>query len=77
MLILYVQEKCPFSLKVIKAGEQMGMTFELRDIKDHKLEKELLAKGGKRETPYFIDTNTNVAMYGSDDIVSYLVNTLA
>lgn len=53
------------------------MTFELRDIKDHQLERELLAKGGKRETPYFIDTNTNVAMYGSDDIVSYLISTLA
>ena len=55
----------------------MGLTFELRNIKDHKLEKELLSKGGKRETPYFIDTDTKVAMYGSDDIVTYLISTLA
>lgn len=73
MLILYTQERCPFSAKVIKAGEQMGVEFEIRDIADETAEKELLTKGGKRETPYLIDTETNTEMYESDAIVSYLI----
>lgn len=77
MFILYTQHNCPFSARVIKAADQMGITFELRDIKDHEVEQELLEKGGKRETPYFVDTDAKVGMYGSDDIVSYLIGTIA
>lgn len=76
MFILYIQDHCVFSKKVLEAGEQMGVEFTVRNIKEKKIEAELLKEGGKRETPYFIDTDTGTKMYGSDDIVSYLINTL-
>lgn len=76
MFVLYVQDACPFSAKVLKAGEQMGIEFSLKNIKDKKLEAELKEVGGKVQTPYFVDTDTKTAMYGSDEIVSYIIATV-
>ncbi len=75
MLILYVKDYCPFSARVIREGKTLGLSFELRDIADPEIEKELIARGGKHETPYLIDTDTNIEMYDSDLIIPYLQET--
>ena len=41
----------------------------------HRYRDKVVDQGGKAQFPYFIDPNTNVAMYESADIIKYLFNT--
>lgn len=72
MLILYMQDGCAFSRKVRKEGEKLGLTIDERNIAEKAFEDELVAKGGKRETPYFVDEEYGVALYGSEEIIAHL-----
>jgi glutaredoxin len=72
MLTLYVKTGCPFCHKVLDAGEELGITFEEKNIADDAVAAELIARGGKRQVPYLVDSDRNVEMYESDDIVKYL-----
>jgi glutaredoxin len=63
-------------------ADNLGVQFDLKDIEDDAaLTAELIEKGGKRQVPYLIDTDKNVAMYESNDIIEYIrdnyVNTAA
>lgn len=71
-LILYTQPGCPFSAKVLLELAVMGLDAQERNIANKPIEEELLAKGGKVQTPYLIDTTTGAAYYESDDIIAYL-----
>ena len=54
-------------------GENLGVEFELKDIsEDEAIANELIEKGGKRQVPYLIDTETDTAMYESSDIIDYI-----
>ncbi len=72
MLTLYVKTGCPFCHKVLDAGEELGITFDEKNITDDTIAAELVARGGKRQVPYLVDTDRTVEMYESDDIVAYL-----
>ena len=72
MLTLYVKTGCPFCHKVLDAGKELGITFDEKNIADDAVAAELIAKGGKRQVPYLVDTDHGVEMYESDDIVAYL-----
>jgi glutathione S-transferase len=72
MLTLYVKTGCPFCHRVLAAGEELGLTFEERNIADDAVAAELVARGGKRQVPYLVDTDRVVEMYESDDIIEYL-----
>lgn len=72
MPILYVRSGCQFCAKVLRAGEELGISFDERNIADEGVVEELIAHGGKRQVPYLIDDKNNVAMYESDDIVAHL-----
>ena len=62
MLKLYMKATCPFSNIVIKATEEIKVQLELLDItNDHKLREELIAKTGKKQTPYLEDTEKDSA----------------
>ena len=71
-MVLYIKQGCPFCEKVLSAAQELGVIFDLRDIADDAVVAELLEKGGKRQVPYLVDEERNVAMYESDDIVAYL-----
>jgi glutathione S-transferase len=75
MLRLYVKTGCPHSLKVLMAGEIMGLSFDLRNVADPGVAEELIAAGGKKQEPYLVDTDTGTALYEADDIVAYLTDT--
>ena len=75
MLILYVKTGCPYCAKVLMNGELMGLAFEQKNVADAGVTEELIEKGGKKQEPYLIDTETGVAMYEADDIVAYLKKT--
>ncbi|MCR4333955.1 MAG: glutathione S-transferase N-terminal domain-containing protein [Patescibacteria group bacterium] len=72
MLTLYVKTGCPFCHKVLAAGEELGISFEQKNIADDAVAAELIARGGKRQVPYLVDSEKSVEMYESDDIVAYL-----
>lgn len=73
MLSLYYTESCPFCHRVLEMAENLGVTLDLKDIEgDEVLTAELIAKGGKSQVPYLVDTDKDVAMYESNDIIEYM-----
>jgi glutathione S-transferase len=57
----------------MQMAENLGVEFDLKDIEDDAaLANELLEKGGKQQVPYLIDTEKDVAMYESNDIIDYI-----
>lgn len=72
MLTLYERTGCPFCIKVLRFAEENGITLELKNSSDETVVEELIARGGKRQFPYLVDSEHNVEMYESDDIIEYL-----
>lgn len=73
MLNLYYKETCPFCQRVLQMAENLGVEFNLKDIEsDDAIAAELIEKGGKRQVPYLVDTDKDVAMYESSDIIDYI-----
>ncbi len=72
MLILYYRPTCQFCQKVLAAGTALGVSFELKDISDEQNLHELIEKGGKRQVPFLIDTETTTELYESEAIIAYL-----
>ena len=74
MLTLYYKPTCTFSQQVLGVAEELGLTFNLKDIShDPVLVAELVSRGGDEQTPYFVDTDKNTEMYESNDIINYLI----
>lgn len=74
-LVLYVRTGCRHCAKVLSVAEELGITFELKNIQDWDTHEELEAVGGKVQVPYLIDAAHNVALYEADDIVDHLHRT--
>lgn len=72
MLTLYIKTGCPFCHTVLDAGEDLGVSFEQKNIADDTVAAELVMRGGKRQVPYLVDNGQGVEMYESKDIVKYL-----
>lgn len=54
-------------------AENLKVELELKDIsEDSTAMDELLQKGGKEETPFLVDSEKNISMYESSDIVDHL-----
>jgi len=76
MLTLYSKSSCPFCRQVFAVIDRLSLEVEIKDIAESDAyAAELIEKGGKRQVPYLIDTDKDVAMYESDDIASYLQTT--
>jgi glutaredoxin len=69
---LYVEDGCGYCTKVLSAAEELGMTFTLHNIGDRTIADELVARGGKLQVPYLVDTENGLEMYESEDIIEYL-----
>ncbi len=72
MLTLYVRTGCGYCGKVLQEAEEMGITFNLKNVSDPAVVAELMARGGKQQVPYLVDEENNKEMYESDDIIAYL-----
>ena len=72
MFTLYYLPTCPFCQRVMQVAENLNVTFDLKDISDDAVRDELIEKGGKGQVPYLVDTDTDVAMYESSDIIDYI-----
>lgn len=72
MLTLYVKTGCPFGARVLDTAKKLGVLLEERNIADPTIAAELVARGGKRQVPYLVDSERGVEMYESADISAYL-----
>lgn len=72
MLTLYYRPTCPFCRRVLAVVDRMSLDVELKDISDATIQAELEELGGKSQVPFLVDTDKDVKIYESDDIVSHL-----
>ena len=56
----------------MQMAENLGVEFDLKDIEDDAIAAELVEKAGKRQVPYLVDTDKDVAMFESGDIIDYI-----
>ena len=72
MLELFILETCPYCKKVMKFLDEQHMGYRKIDITNKDSEETLIRMGGKRQVPFLVDSDRNIQMYESDDIVEYL-----
>ncbi|OGG64486.1 hypothetical protein A3C94_02550 [Candidatus Kaiserbacteria bacterium RIFCSPHIGHO2_02_FULL_55_17] len=72
MLTLYRRTGCPYCLNVLDTARELGLELKEKFIDDPKNAVELVARGGKRQVPYLVDSGRGVEMYESEDIRAYL-----
>lgn len=72
MLELFILESCPYCQKVMKFLDEKHMNYRKIDISNKESESSLIQIGGKRQVPFLVDTDRNIQMYESSDIVEYL-----
>ncbi len=72
MLTLYTRTGCPFCATALDAVATLDLNVEKKNIEDESIAGELVSRGGKRQVPYLVDTNRNIEMYESEDIIHYL-----
>ncbi|WP_435100531.1 glutathione S-transferase N-terminal domain-containing protein [Halarchaeum sp. P4] len=81
MLELYQAEGCPHCEKVRQKLSDLGVSYVAHnprqpggmggDVRNEVTYQELTA-GGEDQIPFLVDTDREVTMYESDDIVEYL-----
>ena len=73
MFILYYKPTCPFCQRVLQMAENLKIELELKDVsEDQAAADELIEKGGKMQVPFLVDTDADVSMYESNDIIDYI-----
>ncbi len=72
MLTLYVETGCAFCAAVLHALDELDLAYEEKNIAEQEVADELIARGGKRQVPYLVDTDAELEMYESADIVKHL-----
>ncbi len=72
MPILFVRTGCQYCAKVLHAASELGVELEVRNTADPAVLAELMARGGKRQVPYLVDSERSVSLYESDDIIEHL-----
>ncbi len=72
MIELYQIEDCPYCVKVRRKLTQLGLSYLVHNRTNPETEKKMMELGGSRQVPFLVDTEKNVMMYESDDILGYL-----
>jgi glutaredoxin 3 len=72
MLTLYYKPTCAFCRRVMAVIDRLELEVEMKNVADEDIKAELETLGGKSQTPFLIDTDKEVSLYESDDIVNHL-----
>ena len=73
MLTLYYKPTCPFCQRVLQMAENLKVELDLQDVSaDEAVMAALIEKGGEGQVPFLVDTEKNVSMYESSDIIDYM-----
>ncbi|MBE7712104.1 MAG: glutaredoxin [Cyanobacteria bacterium SIG31] len=75
MFELYVLETCPFCQKVMTFFRDNCVEYIKNDISNPIFKAELLKLGGKEQVPFLYDTDTELKLYESNDIIDYVKST--
>lgn len=75
MLKLYTTPICPYCDYVKAEFAKLGVKYETVDASLPENREELIKLGGKSQVPFLVDTDKNVKMYESRDIVKYVKKT--
>lgn len=72
MLDLFILQTCPYCQKVMKYMDEREIKYNPVDISNKASEEALIKMGGKRQVPFLVDSDRNIQMYESNDIIEYL-----
>ena len=72
MLELFILETCPYCQKVMNFMDENKIKYRKIDIKNKASEDSLIKKKKKRQVPFLVDTDRNIQMYESADIIEYI-----
>ena len=72
MLTLFFRKTCPYSKKVREYADSNKIKLDFKDIAEGANMKALVKKGGKEQSPYLYDSSTDMGMYESKLIITYL-----
>jgi glutaredoxin len=72
MLELFVLENCPYCKKVMSFMDENSIKYRKINIEEKESEESLIRIGGKRQVPFLIDSDRNIQMYESSDIIEYV-----
>lgn len=72
MIRLFMLDTCGYCRRVIEYLDENNILYEKIDISEKENEEALVRIGGKRQVPFIIDTDKNIEMYESNDILEYL-----
>jgi len=72
MLDLYVSPYCPYCKKVITFLQDNDIEYSEKDVSNSENFDKLVSLGGKDQVPFLNDTDNDVLMYESDDIIAYI-----
>lgn len=72
MFELFVSEYCPYCRKVITFLQENDIDYIEKDVSDKQNFDKLVSLGGKDQVPFLNDSENNVLMYESDDIIEYV-----
>ena len=76
MIDLYMQNDCPYCNKVISFLNDNNILFNKYDTSNDDNVLRLLTIGGKEQVPFIYDSQNDVRLYESDDIIKYLSDKL-
>lgn len=72
MIRLFMLNTCRYCRRVVEYLDENNIPYEKIDISEKENEEALVRIGGKRQVPFIIDTDKNIEMYESNDILEYL-----
>ena len=72
MIRLFMLDTCGYCRRVIEYLDENNIPYEKIDISEKENEEALVRIGDKRQVPFIIDTDKNIEMYESNDILEYL-----
>ena len=72
MIRLFMLDTCGYCRRVIEYLDENNIPYEKIDISEKENEESLVRIGDKRQVPFIIDTDKNIEMYESNDILEYL-----
>ncbi len=72
MLDLYVSQYCPYCKKVMNYLDENNIEYKMLDVGEAENFNKLVKLGGKDQVPFLNDTDNDVLMYESSDIINYI-----
>ena len=72
MINLFILPTCPYCRKVLNYLDTTDLQYNILNIDEKANYDEMIRLGGKRQVPFLFDSDNNVVMYESADIIEYL-----